>query len=121
MNNKPKTKQPTEIIIHVNSKEKPYMNIDDVIEKYEIQPEKNYLLIVKVKSMDRNSIGGLDEAIKAISTRMKSTVMGLVVSADNEYKLINHDDGSVEQALVEMGFKEAEEKKEDEDIPKIEY
>ena len=93
------------------------MNADEIIKTYEIEKEKNYLLIVKVKNLSNaDSIGGLDRAVAAINDQLKTNIIALVVSEENEFRLINIDDMSIEEAITNMGLVKRELKPDEEDL-----
>lgn len=91
------------------------MDADELVKKYEIEAGKNYLLIMKVKSLDdSDNIKGLDRAIAAINDQLNTKMIGLIVSEESEFRLINVEDMSIEQAVQDMGLVKKELKDEEE-------
>lgn len=92
------------------------MDADELVKKYEIEAGKNYLLIIKVKSLDdSDNIRGLDKAIAAINSQLNTNMIGIIVSEESEFRLINVEDMSIEQAVQDMGLVKKELKNEDEE------
>lgn len=92
------------------------MDLDKLAGVYNIKEGQNYLMVIKVETLrDAGEIRGLDEAVEFINKKLKTNIIALAISSENDFRLVNADDMSIEQVLLDMGMKKAPEVKDEDD------